>query len=92
MAASRIRALAAGGGAADCGGARKRRRIPRVCCSSTGSTRRSTYPRLTRIEFLDAARTRAAAHVTIGYSGVTVVLEQRGAAWVPVRLTNEWIT
>jgi len=52
----------------------------------------TSYPRLTRIEFLDAARTRAAANVTIGYSGVTIVLEKRGTAWMPVRLTNEWIT
>jgi hypothetical protein len=52
----------------------------------------TSYPRLTRIEFLDAARTRAAASVTIGYSGVTVVLEKRDGIWTPVRLTNEWIT
>jgi TolA-binding protein len=52
----------------------------------------TSYPRLTRIEFLDAARTRAAANVTIGYSGVTIVLEKRGTTWTPVRLTNQWIT
>jgi len=52
----------------------------------------TSYPRLTRIEFLDAARTRAAANLTIGYAGITVVLEKRGTAWTPVRLTNEWIT
>jgi tetratricopeptide (TPR) repeat protein len=52
----------------------------------------TSYPRLTRVEFLDAARTRAAASVTIGYSGVTVVLEKRDGVWTPVRLTNEWIT
>ena len=52
----------------------------------------TSYPRLTRIRFLDAARTRAAADVTIGYSGATVVLEKRGTTWTPVKLTNEWIT
>lgn len=52
----------------------------------------TSYPRLTRIRFLDAARTRAAADVTIGYSGATVLLEKRGATWTPVKLTNEWIT
>jgi hypothetical protein len=51
-----------------------------------------SYPRLTRIEFLDAARTKAAALVTVGYSGATVVLEKRDGAWTAVRLTNEWIT
>jgi tetratricopeptide (TPR) repeat protein len=52
----------------------------------------TSYPRITRIQFLDAARTRAAADVTIGYSGATVVLEKRGTTWTPVKLTNEWIT
>jgi hypothetical protein len=52
----------------------------------------TSYPRLTRIEFLDTTRTRAAVNVTIGYSGCTVVLEKRDGGWTPVRLTNEWIT
>jgi hypothetical protein len=52
----------------------------------------TSYPRLKRVEFLDAARTRASVNVTIGYSGCPVVLEKRGDLWTPVRLTNEWIT
>jgi hypothetical protein len=52
----------------------------------------TSYPRLTRVEFLDAARTRAAVNVTIGYSGCTVVLEKRDGVWTPTRLTNEWVT
>lgn len=52
----------------------------------------TTYPQLTRIEFLDAAHLRAAASVTVGYSGATVVLEKRDDVWIAVKLTNEWIT
>jgi len=51
-----------------------------------------TYPVITRLEFTDAARTRAEAAVTIGYSGATVVLEKTAGRWVAVRLTNHWIT
>jgi Tetratricopeptide repeat len=51
-----------------------------------------SYPSVARIEFLDAARTRAAARVTIGYSGATVVLERQGTVWKAVRLTNFWVT
>jgi hypothetical protein len=50
------------------------------------------YPRIGSIEFLDAARTRAAVPVAIGYSGATVVLEKRDGVWHALRLTNEWIT
>lgn len=50
------------------------------------------YPRIGSIEFLDAARTKAAVPVTIGYSGATVVLEKQDGVWRAVRLTNEWIT
>jgi hypothetical protein len=50
------------------------------------------YPRIGSIEFLDAARTRAAVPVTIGYSGATVVLEKRDGVWRAIKLTNEWIT
>jgi len=51
-----------------------------------------TYPVITRIEFLDAARTKASAFVTVGYSGATVVLEKIDGKWKAVRLTNQWIT
>lgn len=51
-----------------------------------------TYPTVTRIEFTDAARTKATAAVTIGYSGATVVLEKVSGEWHAVRLTNIWIT
>ena len=51
-----------------------------------------SYPRIDRIEFLDAARTRAAVAVTIGYSGATVVMEKTGNEWHAVKLTNQWIT
>ena len=46
-------------------------------------------PRLTRVEFLDAARTRAAAYVSVGDSDATVQLEKRGAAWTAVTLTKQ---
>lgn len=51
-----------------------------------------TYPVITEIEFMDAARTKARAKVTIGYSGCDVLLEKAGATWKAVRITNEWIT
>jgi tetratricopeptide (TPR) repeat protein len=50
------------------------------------------YPRIRAIEFLDAARTRAAVPVTIGYSGATVVLEKRDGVWHAIELTDRWIT
>jgi hypothetical protein len=50
------------------------------------------YPRLTRIEFLDAARTKASAAITIGYSGASVVMEKIDGTWKAIRLTNFWIT
>lgn len=51
-----------------------------------------TYPVITEIHFTDAERTRAAARVTIGYSGATVELEKEGGVWTARRLTNFWIT
>ncbi|HET7696417.1 MAG TPA: hypothetical protein VFK57_11960 [Vicinamibacterales bacterium] len=50
------------------------------------------FPRINRIDFLDAARTRAAVPVTIGYSGATIVLEKRDGVWRMLELTNRWIT
>jgi TolA-binding protein len=50
------------------------------------------YPRIASIEFLDAARTKAAVPVTVGYSGATVVLEKRDGVWRAIALVNEWIT
>ena len=51
-----------------------------------------TYPQVTQIEFVNAERTKANAHITIGYSGATVVLEKVDGKWRAVRLTNQWIT
>jgi hypothetical protein len=51
-----------------------------------------TYPVITEIAFIDAARTRAEVAVTIGYSGATVVIEKEGSAWTAKRLINQWIT
>lgn len=51
-----------------------------------------TYPQITQIEFVNPERTKANAHVTIGYSGGTVVLEKIEGKWRAVRLTNQWIT
>ena len=51
----------------------------------------TSYPQLTRIEFLDAAHLRAAASVTVGYSGATIVLEKRDGVWKAVTLTNQWV-
>jgi len=51
-----------------------------------------TYPVISRIEFLNAERTKATAAVTIGYAGATVVLEKRDGTWVATALTNQWVT
>ena len=51
-----------------------------------------TYPIITRIEFIDAGRTRAAVSVTVGYSGATVQMEKRDGRWIAKELTNFWIT
>ena len=50
------------------------------------------YPRIAQVQFLDAARTKAAVPVTIGYSGATVMLEKQNGVWRALRLTNQWIT
>lgn len=51
-----------------------------------------TYPRITEIQFTNAERTKAAAKVTIGYSGATVELEKENGKWIAKRLVNQWIT
>jgi tetratricopeptide (TPR) repeat protein len=51
-----------------------------------------TYPTITDVEFLDDARTRAAARVTVGYSGGTVLLEKTPDGWRATAMTNLWIT
>jgi len=51
-----------------------------------------TYPQVSRIEFLDEARTRATAAVTIGFSGGVVILEKIDGKWAAVRMTGFWIT
>ena len=51
-----------------------------------------TYPVITEIEFTNPERTKAAAKVTIGYSGATVELEKEAGKWVAKRLTNQWVT
>jgi hypothetical protein len=51
-----------------------------------------SYPIITEIEFVDAARTKAAVKVTVGYSGATVQMEKKDGVWVAKELTNFWIT
>jgi hypothetical protein len=52
-----------------------------------------TYPIISEIEFVDAARSRAAVRVTVGYSGATVLMEKaKDGTWVAMELTNFWIT
>ena len=51
-----------------------------------------TYPTVTQIEFVDAERTKANAHVTFGYEGATVVLEKSNGEWRAIRLVNQWIS
>ena len=47
---------------------------------------------ITEIHFTNAARTKASAKVTIGYSGATVEMDKEGGKWIARRLTNRWIT
>jgi hypothetical protein len=51
-----------------------------------------TYPVITEIQFTNPERTKAAARVTIGYSGATVELDKEDGKWIAKRLTNWWIT
>ena len=51
-----------------------------------------TYPVIAAIELTNPNGTKAAAHVTIGYSGATVRLEKEAGNWIAKRLTNQWIT
>ncbi len=51
-----------------------------------------TYPIIGEIRFLDAERTKAAVPVTIGYAGVTVVLEKVEGMWKATGLVNRWAT
>lgn len=51
-----------------------------------------TYPVVTEIQFTNHERTRAAARVTIGYSGATVELDKEDGKWIAKRLANWWIT
>jgi hypothetical protein len=51
-----------------------------------------TYPDITEIEFTDAARAKARAKVTIGYSGCTVLLEKQDGAWKATGMTGMWVT
>jgi tetratricopeptide (TPR) repeat protein len=51
-----------------------------------------TYPQITRVDFLDEARTKASVMVTVGYSGATIVMEKIAGVWKAIRLTNQWIT
>jgi tetratricopeptide (TPR) repeat protein len=51
-----------------------------------------TYPQITRVDFLDTARTKATARVTIGYAGATVVLEKTDGVWTATALTDRWVT
>ena len=51
-----------------------------------------TYPVVSSVEFLNGDHTRAAAAVTIGYSGATVVLRKENGRWVAVDLVNHWVT
>lgn len=51
-----------------------------------------TYPVITRIEFLDAERTRAAAHVTIGFGGTAVMVSKIDGEWRATGLSGRWVT
>lgn len=49
-------------------------------------------PTVTRIEFLNAERTKASAFVTIRYEGATLVMEKEGGVWKVTAIVSRWIT
>ena len=51
-----------------------------------------TFPHLWEVVFLDQARTRAEATVSIGPARCTVVLEKRNGVWKALKLTNEGVS
>ena len=51
----------------------------------------SSYPFITEIEFFDAARTEAAARVTVGSSGTSVIAEKKHGTWEAVGLGRFWV-
>jgi tetratricopeptide (TPR) repeat protein len=52
----------------------------------------STNPIITGVNFTDAARSSASAHVTIGYEGATVALEKKDGTWRVLGIGGFWIT
>jgi tetratricopeptide (TPR) repeat protein len=51
-----------------------------------------TFPTITRIEFVNAERTKVAVHVTIEYEGATLVLEKQAGRWVWKATVDRWMT
>jgi hypothetical protein len=51
-----------------------------------------TFPRLRRLRFRDAARTRAAAEVAVRHSGATLLLEKVDGVWRVTGLKGFWVT
>ena len=51
-----------------------------------------TYPVIAELEFLDAARTRAAARIVGRSEGGTIILEKDRGEWVAREVVNKWIS
>ncbi len=51
----------------------------------------SSYPFITEIEFFDSARTEAAARITVGSSGTSVIAEKKNGTWEAVGLGRFWV-
>jgi hypothetical protein len=51
-----------------------------------------TPPTIAVLEFLDAGRTRAAAHIVGHSQGATVILEKGSGVWVVKEVVNTWVT
>ena len=50
-----------------------------------------TFPIVTEIPFVDAARTRAAARIRTGYEGSTQLLTKRDGKWKVTGTSGHWI-
>lgn len=51
-----------------------------------------TYPVISQIEFFNAERTQAGAHVRARLQGATIVLEKIGQSWRVKARVNDWIS
>jgi tetratricopeptide (TPR) repeat protein len=50
-----------------------------------------TFPAISKLRFEDRDRTRATAHLRVGYGGADALLEKQSGAWRLVKVTPTWV-